>query len=340
MTDSAIEQRLSEDQELFLRMADGIEDEEEAVTSEEETESVTDSESEEDAPTNEQDTDEDVEVADEDEDVEYEDEEEETTPNIVTAKLYTSEEIKELLADGDFSKVDTSRLSEEGKLVMKSMQSGLTPKLQEAAELRKQMQQLQETVEKAIPKPAPKDIYEAYDQDPEGVTKFINNKIDELIDSGADMKDVEKLRETRYRLKERGVKQDVASPVDQDQLKAQQTVAALVSAIPDIEEKQQELKAYAMEVMGYSEQELLAATALTRGEDAVKEIVRINNAYRKYTAPVRAKKKAKRKQPTSVEKSGGGFDKQDTTISDLKTKAKKTGESGDWFDVFYAMEED
>jgi hypothetical protein len=67
----------------------------------------------------------------------------ETPPVVETAKtetkpIYTPDEIKaELRVHGDLARLDSSRLSEEGKLIQASMQSGLTPKLQKAAEIEK-----------------------------------------------------------------------------------------------------------------------------------------------------------------------------------------------------------
>ena len=68
---------------------------------------------------------------------------EETKPTPDTAKPeskphYTLEEIKELAKTGDFSQFDSSRLTPGELAAVKSMQAGLTPKLQEAAELRKE----------------------------------------------------------------------------------------------------------------------------------------------------------------------------------------------------------
>jgi len=60
-----------------------------------------------------------------------------------TKPLYTPEEIKnELRVHGDLARLDSSRLSEEGKLIQASVMSGLTPKLQRAAEIEKNYQAL------------------------------------------------------------------------------------------------------------------------------------------------------------------------------------------------------
>jgi hypothetical protein len=56
-----------------------------------------------------------------------------------TKPPYTPEEIEaEIKKFGDLARLDSSRLTAEGKLIQASMQRGLTPKLQEAAELRKE----------------------------------------------------------------------------------------------------------------------------------------------------------------------------------------------------------
>lgn len=347
--DSAIEQQLSSDDELFNMMAQGVDDGEEAEAPEPQVEQPkqkpkpqSQPEQEEDLPTNEPDDDDyEVEEEEEVEDEEYEVEEDDTPPQKSRpTKLYTPQEIKELLADGDFSKVDTSRLSEEGKLVMKSMQAGLTPKLQEAAELRKALQALDEKVEKALPKPPPKDIYEAYDQDPDGVMSYIEKQIDVAIDN-QDKVSLDKLREARERIRIHASK---PKPVEDNTNKVAIAATELLRAIPDIEDKQNDLKKYALEVMGYDPEELIAATDISiRGEAAVKEILRINRAYDKYQAPRKAQAKAKRKKPTQVEKTGGGFDSQkESTMSDMVREAAKKAKSGDgnaFFDVFLAMEE-
>lgn len=339
--DSDIEQQLASDDALFARMSAGVEDDEvpvqeepveepkaeEVVPQADEPVVVDEPEIDEGDPMNEQ-----VYSDEDDEDVE---EEVDTPPTPNVEKLYTPEEIKELLTEGDFSRIDTSRLSEEGKLVMKSMQSGLTPKLQEAAELRRQMEELSETVKNALPKPQPKDIFEAFDQDPKGVMTFVNNQIQERIAAG-DTVGVEQLRETRDQLRDyRDSQPPAVEPVV-----AQSTAAVeLLAAIPDIKEKQHVLRDYALQVMGYTEAELVELTDLQRGEAAVRETIRINNAYERSQAPKRAAKKAVKKKPAKVEKTGGGFEQPETTNKDRIAQAKKSGSKQDWLDVFYHMED-
>ena len=349
--DSDIEQQLVENQDLFERMSAGaVEDDpepepvEEPETEDEGTDEEYDDDSDDGVDESDDEDDEDVptEEASDDED---DDEAEEVKPpktdkQLKKVKLYTPQELKELLADGDFSRVDTSRLSEEGKLVMKSMQSGLTPKLQEAAELRKELQALKESVEKVLPKPKPKDIYEAYDQDPTGTDNFINAKIEEAIQA-QDPVELERMKEYRERL--RIYKQEKAMQAKQNappsDLEIQKVAAKLVQAVPNIAEIQTNLRDYALQVMGYEADELAELTDLKRGTAAIREIQRIKNAWDKHTAARRAQAKAKKKRPAPVEKPGGGFKQNETTLKDLKQRAIKTGSKKDWLQVFEAMED-
>jgi hypothetical protein len=250
-------------------------------------------------------------------------------------KLYSPEEIKELVSTGDFTRIDTSRLSEEGKLVMKSMQSGLTPKLQEAAELRREMQELKESVQKALPKAQPKDIFEAYDQDPNAVTTFLNNNVQEAIAS-QDQVAIERAREDREQVRHYAVTKPVAV---EPQLEANNIAVEMLKAVPDIQTKQEALLKHALEVMGYEREEVEQLTNLDRGHQAVREIVRINQSYDRHMAPKRAAEKEVKKTPPTVEKSGGGFEKNQTTGKDRIAQAKKSGTQSDWMDVFMNMED-
>jgi hypothetical protein len=225
-------------------------------------------------------------------------------------------------------------LSEEGQAVMKAMQAGLTPKLQESAALRKELQEMRGLIEKSIPKPKPKDIYEAYDQDPEETMTFVNSRIQALINEGADLHDIEKVREVREQLRERRARKLEEQATGNSFM--QQSVNALLQAVPDINEKQVALRDFAIEYMNMTPEEVAYETSIQqKGMDAVKMIARINAAYDKLNAGSRAKAKAKTKT-TRVEKPGAGFEKQSTTKNDAFKQAKK---SGNWKAYFMDMEE-
>jgi hypothetical protein len=244
-------------------------------------------------------------------------------------KPYSPDEIKQILRGGDFANIDTSRLSEEGRAVMKAMQAGLTPKLQETADLRRELQEIKSVLKDAQPKPKPKDIYEAFDQDPDGTMSFVSQRIQTLIDQGADLHEIEKVREVREQLRDRRTRKIEEQAISNSRI--QESVNALLRTVPDIEQKQFELREFAIEYMGMTPQEVDFETSLqARGMDAVKTISRINTAYEKLMAGKRAKAKVKTKT-TRVEKSGGGFEKTNTSLKDIKERAKKTGNFRDYF---------
>ncbi len=249
-------------------------------------------------------------------------------------KLYSPDEIKQLLKDKDFSGIDTSRLSEEGQAVMRAMQAGLTPKLQETAELKRELSEIRNLIKESAPKPQPKDIYEAYDANPSETMDFVNGRIKQMINDGVDIHEIEKVREVREQLRERRVLKM------QEQAKGnsstQESVNALLRAVPDVEAKQVELRDFAINFMGMTPEEVAYETSINeRGMDAVKMIARINAAYEKVNAGKRAKAKVKAKT-TKVEKPGSGFQKNQTTERDLFNKSRKTGQ---WRDYFLNMEE-
>lgn len=96
------------------------------------------------------------------------------TPPVETVKpevkpLYTPEEIrKEIELHGDLAKLDSARLSEEGKLIQKSIMSGLTPKLQRAAEVERNLEAMlqreRERAEKAAREEAERKYREEAEQ--------------------------------------------------------------------------------------------------------------------------------------------------------------------------------
>jgi hypothetical protein len=217
---------------------------------------------------------------------------------------------------------------------MRAMQAGLTPKLQESAELKRELQQIRSMIEESKPKPKPKTIEEAFDQNPEETLGFLNKRVQELINSGADLHEIEKIREVRLQLRDRQMLKQQEQA--QSNSYAQQLVGALYQAVPDINTKAEKLRDFAIEYMGMTPQELETETSLkTSGQNAIKMIARINSAYEKMNVGKTAKAKAKAK-PTSVEKPGTGFDKPTINKKELFKQARETG---DWKSYFLNMEE-
>lgn len=262
----------------------------------------------------------------------------EVTPSPEEPKpQYTSEEIAEILKSDQ--EVDTSRLSAEGKAVMKAMQRGFTPKLEEAAEVRRELAELRKAMEEAKPKAAPETIEEAYDQDPKGVIEHINQEIRNLaadpVNNFGQVKELELLKE---QLRDRELAKVQSENVKVKEVaKVQQ---AMVQAVPDIQTKGPELSKFAVEVLGYTQEELVHnSNPTTVGMDAVRFVQRINTAYEKMNAVKSLPAKQQKAKPTKVETPG----QQHTPpapdrVGELKSKAM-SGEAS-WSDYFTSLEED
>jgi hypothetical protein len=248
---------------------------------------------------------------------------------------YTPEEVKGIMASGEFDGIDTSRLSEEGQLVMRSMQAGLTPKLQEASELRKQQELLQEEVKSLREAQVaqkqtvePQTVYEHFDADPDGTLQYIDGERRKLESQNGDGQFAENIRQLD-KLENDLVRYE--SKKFRDTLNHQQQVAsaytALQQAVPGIETKQEALKDFALSYLGYTPNTLAQATDITTsGQSAVETIARINTAYEKINAVTLAKAKKVTPAPVKVETPGSGFE---TPVRDTyadKLKQAKAGE--------------
>lgn len=248
---------------------------------------------------------------------------------------YSAEQIQEILtSDGE---LDTTRLSAEGQATMKAMQRAFTPKLQEAAELRKEMQTLREQVEQAKPKAEPNDIYEAYDANPEVILKAVDDQIMELADDPKNLREIKQLEALKFEFQRRDMARYQTEQTSK--VKASEYVNKLIGSIPNFAEKQGELRKFALETLGYTESELAAETDISRaGEQAVRTVMRINAAYDKLNARKTVVKKKAVKAPSKVEKPSAGFSQSgDTTLADIKSEALR---SRNFKDYFAALEEE
>ena len=256
----------------------------------------------------------------------------------VKKEPYTEAEIQEILkGDGE---IDTTRLSPAEQATMKAMQRGFTPKLQEAAELRREVEELRKQVTEATPKEQPADIYQAYDQDPDGVLQYVDSQINELVATGdaAKMGDIRQLESLKYEFNRR----DVQKLRQQNTTQSTETshMTAILSAVPDLATKQQALKDFAITELGYTEEELASETNPSiSGSNAVRAITRINTAYDKAQAKITVKKKRRVKKATNVEQpSSVGYEKPD--VDELKLAKQTALESGNFKDFFAALGED
>ena len=250
---------------------------------------------------------------------------------------YTAEEIQDILkSDGE---VDTERLSPAEQATMKAMQRAFTPKLQEAADLRREMEDMKRSIEDSKPKAEPTDIYQAYDQDPEGVLKYVDSQINEIVQSGTpDLAQIRQLESLKYDFNRRDLKkfQDNAST----QVAQTKHMQEILTAVPDLATKQGALKDFAINELGYTEQELANETNPSiAGSGAARVISRINTAYDKAQARVTVRRK-RVKKPTNVEKPSANGIEKPTGDTDFKSIKAKASESGNYDDFFAALEEE
>lgn len=112
------------------------------------------------------------------------------------AKLpYTPEEIKAIAATGDFSKFDTSRLTPGEQAAMKSMQAGLTPKLQRAAEIEKNYQYMLKEREEQAEKRAKEEAARLFEKEKEEYGEDLANYRKEV----RELREAHELSERRYK---------------------------------------------------------------------------------------------------------------------------------------------
>ena len=258
-------------------------------------------------------------------------EEEKPEPEPEKPKYYTPEELSELLeTDAD---IDTSRLTDEGKAIMKSFQRGLTPKLQERSELRREVDELKKKLETSK---KPQTIEEAFDQDPDGTMQYIDGQLGDLrgqakAASDPDQKleflsSMEEIRAVRDRLVARGI-------ANQRQMTNQQAVITeavnkIYKAIPDFDTKQKKLTDFAINDLGYSQAEVMQLSDPSIvGPGAVKFIKTINKFYDKENAKETLTQKEVKVPPKTEKtgKTGEPFDKSAAYQRALK-KAKDTGD--------------
>jgi len=235
---------------------------------------------------------------------------------VVAAKVvYTPEELETILQSG--GDVDTSRLSSEGKVLMKSFQRGFDKKFQQVADMRK-------AAEAQKPQ-SPRDVlFDRYVHDPAGVVAEINAEIEKL--EGIDPTDM-KFQESRVTIARLQALKDDFSVKRQGAIEHGKRVDDIVAstnreilkAIPDFEEKASKLTDFVVDA-GLSLAEVRALTDPTVvGPMALKLTKVINALYDKINAPISAEKKVKKDAPAPLQRGSAG------TTLDKKTEEDDPG---------------
>lgn len=208
---------------------------------------------------------------------------------------YSSEEFEEILTRNPLD-VDPEMVPPElmpayktALKAYKSFQADYTRKTQEIAQ-KKQEQK-------------PKDIYEAYDQDPEGVTAYIDAKIVEAKELG-DIDQVTMLLNIKSNLVERRLKKIENMTVQERQF--QDIYSVVRKEIPDIDQKASVLTEFAIKQLGFSQEEIekLTDPAIT-GPLAAKITLAVNRVYNYLNADKNLAKKEVKPQPNKTVPASG-----------------------------------
>jgi hypothetical protein len=196
------------------------------------------------------------------------------------------------------------------------------------AEIKESLEKLQETV---VSSKAPATLEEAYERDEKGVTDELNANIAQAVKDGDTLEEL-RLRDLKDNLKEASRRKKETQT--KQQAKETEIATLLYSSIPDFDQKKaKELTEFATETLGFEMDDLNERTNIQKhGVEAVKEIVRINKAYKKSQVPKKAKGK-KVKKATTVEKGGKGVKKTVVNAQKLIEKARKSGSQEDWMEV-------
>lgn len=227
-------------------------------------------------------------------------------------KPYTPEEVTELLNSGE--KLDTDRLTPEGKLLEKSFQRGLTRKFEELAEKTR----LLETEKQRVSDPK-EQVYQQYIADPMGVTARINTEIEKFADVPPSSEHFAEAQKAIIRLQ--SFKEDL-SMRRQQATEMGRNLEVLVKSsnmelqrdIPDFNQKRDKLTNYAMELgLDIDEIQFLTDPVKVRGL-ATKITKIINGLYDKSQAAKTAEQKLVRKTP---ERLAGGGSTSDGNVSTL-----------------------
>lgn len=204
--------------------------------------------------------------------------------------------------------------------------------------LEEQLAEISENVQSLKSEKPPKDIYEAYDRDSKGVVRDLNAEIKKLSteDAYANAAQIEQLRDLKDDLRRREFT-NIQTQLNQ-QTTASKVLSTITREVPDFAKKVDDLTKFAIDELGYTQQELTERTDFALGDVAAREVIRINKLYEKMTA--KPQKKEVKKKPTTVEDAGKGVQKSGPDMSQLMANAQKTGDWTEYFEAKGLLSED
>lgn len=226
----------------------------------------------------------------------------ETQEQQQSKNYYTPEELAEII-EKDLP-IDTSRLTPEGIALMKSFQKGFTPKLQEAAEAKRQLEELKvelEKIKEATKSPEER-LKDEFMRNPDKVLGEINSVISDLLVDASVAKaegDESKLLEVKQKIvqleniKSKLLMEKPKVELQQSTERERLALIALNNAVaqaPIIKEKGDDIYNYAVSKLGYTPEILQRMLdPIVNGVDvAAKNLVLLAKAYESYEIQNRA----------------------------------------------------
>lgn len=218
-------------------------------------------------------------------------------------QMYTPEEIEQILKED--GQLDFNRLSPEGKLIYKSYDRGLKPKLQERAELLREMESMKaqmQALQTQIPR-AQETFEQLAQRDPQQAIEVLNYAIARTEDAA----EKTNLLQAKSMLQDR-VLYNIQNGIQQTS-QFQQVISATKEAVPEYSpDYRTELSEFAVKSMGYTIQELEALTDPRLGEIAIKNVKVIDTLYKQHKGAQTATAKIVKQAAPKVEKPGTGFE--------------------------------
>ncbi len=217
-------------------------------------------------------------------------------------KPYNVDEINSILQEG--GDLDSKRLTPEGQLIQKQFQKAFTPKLQEAAEIRKRIEELERGQGHSQSQPS-NDVFATFQRDPIGVMRDLSTLIDQKEQGDPyDEKNAGELRNLRSFERQFNL-QYMAMQEHGRQLNAANEMVwnGARTQIPDFDKKVEGLTEFAIS-KGYSEEDVSNMTdpSIIGPSLALKNILMFNSMYESENKVAGIKKK----QITPKELNRGG----------------------------------
>jgi hypothetical protein len=257
-----------------------------------------------------------------------------TESDTQSPSYYTPEEMRNL-SEGE---IDTSRIPPEMQAFYRSMQANYTRKHMELAYLIKNVQSNQQKAS------APRNLDEAFQQDPQNFMQSLDDKVMELTAKASELSENDPFEAVKVQaqvLKLQNIKNDYTRKIEQLRVQSfqaeqlRQQYLHTINSIPNFEQKQHDLTRFAVNELGYTNEELaMLSDPRYNGQLASKFVLSINRAYDKFHG---AERKEVKKTPQPLLKTSGASPQPMQENANRRALFSEAQRTGDWTKVIQAM---